>query len=199
MATTTNNVNVSNNTAQAQAPKMDLRTYIKLKGAVAAKSAVKIRERLIRQGLVADSIEPARVDAGLRKVLGVVGVESTEQKAIIAKLLRLASWAEFEIPPATGPRHDTLDVQSFNAIRSITGAMGQTPPKLNVIAKRYARELLAANIDPEFVRINHGGETAFAVNAVLEALFPKVVGEDAKTSREAYLTKLFDEMLALLG
>ena len=197
MATTTNNG--SNNATTAVAPKMDLRTYIAMKGSGAAKNAVKTRERSLRQGLVADSIEPARVDAGLRKALGVGGVESAEHKALIGKLLRLASWAEFEVPPSAGPRHDALDVQSFNAIRSITSAMGATPPKLNAIAKRYARELLQSNIDPDFVRLNHGGEQAFAVNAVLEALFPKVAGNDAKTSREAYLSKLFEEMVALLG
>lgn len=181
--------------------KMTLANYVARKGSGAAKQSLRIIERTIESRLVGDNVPQAEVSANLRKALGIPqGTETTEQRDMMAKLLRSANWASYEAPPSEGELSTVLTSSNWGGLVKVSQALGYTPPKLNVIAKKVARRLLTDNIDSSFVVDEHGGEKQFAVNAVLEKLFPKAAnGEDPKTSREAYLSRLFDEMLAILG
>lgn len=180
---------------------MNLQEYVGKKGLGAAKASLKLIERSIENRLVAEGVPKAEVSANLRKILGTPqGTETESQRTIMDKLLRAASWATYEAPPTEGELADVLSDSSWGGLVKVSQAIGGKSPKLNAVAKRVARTLLMENIDPSFVAEEHGGEKVFAVNAVLERLFPKAGdSDDPKTSREAYLRRMFDEMLEVLG
>ncbi len=180
---------------------MNLQEYIGKKGLGTAKASLKLIEKSVEARLIGDNVPRAEVSANLRKVLGIPqGTETAAQRTMMDQLLRAASWAAYEAPPTEGELADALADSSWGGLVKVSQAIGATSPKINTLAKRVARTILTEHIDPAFVADEHGGEKQFAVNAVLERLFPKAGdSDDPKTSREAYLRRMFDEMLEVLG